>query len=774
MKQFDSRRIWALIIAIVMVLSLAPVAATADAADDGTTPASAARITFAVRPDDRTGISWNPAPGAWTKTEEVAVTDGTYDLSAYAFSAVFGVAVPDGYDFLGWSESSSTSDTTAIGTAEAGLQPAERTVYAILIAQKTEIRIVANSSRTDYNGTEQTVTGFKELRVGAQSFPTAGDALQFTLQGQTYSIEGVSAAGSGTDAGTYAVEITGEARVTNAGRDVTGEFRIVTVSGTLAIDPLDVAVTITGHRETLVYDGDEHLVTGYDVEIDTPLYRETDFTFDGTAAVIGRGAREFPMGLAPEQFTNTNPNCNVTFTVVDGGLTITKRHVTLRSACASKAYDGTPLQNGQFTILGDGFANDEMPIILVTGTVRTVGKVKNTILVSFGNAPKGLFDHSARPENYEITLDEGILEITPKTVVVTVKDQEKKYGAKDPAFTADVTGLLDGDTVQYTITREKGEATGDYRVTPTGDRLQGNYEVVFRSGTLHIGKQPKKPNGRFTLAWFSDARIGAQGARADALEAMVDWTVKNAAAKNIVGLFGTGSLVGTFRDAATETRAAAILSKIRAARVSDLRYYGVAGSIDVNGDEMNFAPSANRGVRGASIRYRDGGIWVQQLFDTGVTAVGIGYHKLAETEAEQNAQQRWIGYVNDRIAKMSSGRSCTILFVNEYVDETGALTPFGELIESEIVAKNPSVRMVLSSCARGTVHTEAVYGERTVNVLAFNYGEDETNGLGYLRLLTFDPKTRCVEVSTYSPVSDTSVYDAAAPEADTFTMENAY
>ncbi len=774
MKLFDSRRIWAFIIAIVMVLSVAPVAATADAAEGDTEPASAVRITFAVRPDDRTGLSWNPAPSAWTKTEEIAVTDGTYDLSACAFGTVFGVAVPDGYDFLGWSDSSSTSDTNAIGTAEAGQQTSERTVYAILIAQKTEIRLVANSSETDYNGTEQTVTGFREIRVGAQSFPAAGDALQFTLQGQTYSIEGVFAAGSGTDAGTYAVEITGEARVMNAGRDVTGEFRVITVPGNLTIDPLDAGVTITGHRETLVYDGDEHFVTGYDVTIDTPQYRETDFTFDGTAAVIGRGAREFPMELAPEQFTNTNPNFNVTFTVVDGGLMITKRHVTLKSASASKVYDGTPLENRQFAILGDGFANDEMPIILVTGTVRNVGTVKNTIIVSFGNAPKGLFDHSARPENYEITLDEGTLEITPKTVIVTAKDQEKKYGAKDPAFTADVTGLLDGDTVQYTITREKGEATGDYRVTPNGDRLQGNYEVMFRSGTLHIGKQPRKPNERFTLAWFSDARIGAEGARADALEAMVDWTVRNAAAKNIVGLFGTGSLVGTFRDAATETRAAAILSKIRTARMSDLRYYGVAGTIDVNGDEMNFAPSANRGVRGASIRYRDGGIWVQQLFDTGVTAIGIGYHKLGETEAEQNAQQRWIGYVNDRIAKMSSGRSCTILFVNEYVDETGALTPFGELIESEIVAKNPSVRLVLSSCARGAVHTEAAYGERTVNVLAFNYAEDEANGLGYLRLLTFDPKTRCVEVSTYSPVSGKSVYDAAAPEADTFTMENAY
>ena len=49
------------------------------------------------------------------------------------------------------------------------------------------------------------------------------------------------------------------------------------------IDPIDATVTITGHHNTTDYDGAAHSVSGYDVEISEPLYKESDFTFSGTA-----------------------------------------------------------------------------------------------------------------------------------------------------------------------------------------------------------------------------------------------------------------------------------------------------------------------------------------------------------------------------------------------------------------------------------------------------------------------------------------------------------
>lgn len=709
MNRLKAKRLWAVVIAVLMLIQLLQTVATADTSEDtGMTPAHAedAGATPSVDPVD----------------PEKAIDFSIFQDSNKTMLPMVPLApkTPIAFGDLIESELPAASE-----------EPAEQLLNTNEPNGDSENAAVDCDTAIDLSACEET-----DL-AAADSTDDSEDAASVDAGG-----EGKDAAGADADNGSETV-------------------------------PFDVTVTITGHRETIVYDGLTHIIAGYDVSISDPRYTEADFNFIGAAAAEGIGALDFPMGLTADQFINTNPNANVTFQVTDGMLTITRRPVTVKSASASKTYDGTPLEEREFTILGDGFAEGEMPIILVLGSIKDVGTVTNTIKISFWNAPKGSLINTINPDNYEITVDEGTLEVLPKAVTVTADNQIKEYGEEDPELTANVEGLLNGDTVGYTIVREEGENSGYYSILPGGETLQGNYAVAFVPGTLRI-KMPPKSKDRFTLAWFSDARITASGARADALEAMVDWTVEHAEEKNIVGLFGTGSLVGTFNDAETEAKSNEILSKIRTVRSRDLRYYGAVGAIDVNGDETDYGPCAERSVRGASIKYHDGEIWIQQLFTPGIMAVGIGHHKLAETEEELNLQKRWIDYVNERIAALNGNYYSTILFVNDYVDETGKLTPFGELIETEIIAENPSIRIVLSSCASGAIHTEMTYGDRTVNVLAFNYSEDEANGLGYMRLLTFDPETRSVEVSTYSPVCGKTVYDEAAPENDTFTFANAY
>jgi hypothetical protein len=63
-----------------------------------------------------------------------------------------------------------------------------------------------------------------------------------------------------------------------------GNYLITTRNGVLTVNPASATVTITGHTNTAAYDGKKHIVSGYDVKIDNPLYRETDFTFTGRAA----------------------------------------------------------------------------------------------------------------------------------------------------------------------------------------------------------------------------------------------------------------------------------------------------------------------------------------------------------------------------------------------------------------------------------------------------------------------------------------------------------
>ena len=97
--------------------------------------------------------------------------------------------------------------------------------------------------------------------------------------------------------------------------------------------------------------------------------------------------------------------------------------------------------------------------------------------------------------------------ITPKSVTVTAEDKTKVFGETDPKFTAKVVGTLGNDTVEYTLSRETGEAAGKYEITVKGDKLQGNYTVTYVAGKLTItsqsidpGTDPEKPNPDYTGA----------------------------------------------------------------------------------------------------------------------------------------------------------------------------------------------------------------------------------------------------------------------------------
>ncbi len=87
--------------------------------------------------------------------------------------------------------------------------------------------------------------------------------------------------------------------------------------------------------------------------------------------------------------------------------------------------------------------------------------------------------------------------ITPAQVTVTaVTGLTKVAGTADPTFTADVEGLVNGesaDLISYTVSREAGEAAGSYAVTATGAALQGNYAVRYIPGAFTITPVPVPP-----------------------------------------------------------------------------------------------------------------------------------------------------------------------------------------------------------------------------------------------------------------------------------------
>ena len=109
----------------------------------------------------------------------------------------------------------------------------------------------------------------------------------------------------------------------------------------------EVVVTIAGNNDSAVYDGTEHKVTGYKVTaISNELYKESDFSFSGTAEAKRTEAGTTYMGLKAEDFANKSANfANVTFKVTDGYMEITpvtdEVVVTIEGNHDSKTYDGT-------------------------------------------------------------------------------------------------------------------------------------------------------------------------------------------------------------------------------------------------------------------------------------------------------------------------------------------------------------------------------------------------------------------------------------------------
>lgn len=245
--------------------------------------------------------------------------------------------------------------------------------------------------------------------------------------------------GSQTDAGSSKNTFAKPAYEAKAGTDL-NNYKITTEEGTLTVNPVEteVKVKITGHTDTVTYDGNKHEVTGYDVSIQQDgkaydKYTTKDFEFTGTAKAEGTDAKtSYQMGLKPEQFKNKSANfTNVTFEVVDGSLTINPRNVTLTSATDSKVYDKTPLTNDTITVGGDKFVEGEGATYDVTGSQTEVGTSTNTFSYKLKDGTKA--------GNYNISKAEGKLTVTAdeNEIVVNIVGNTKtvKYNGKEQSVT---------------------------------------------------------------------------------------------------------------------------------------------------------------------------------------------------------------------------------------------------------------------------------------------------------------------------------------------------
>ena len=260
-------------------------------------------------------------------------------------------------------------------------------------------------------------------------------------------------------------------RVTNANYDPNP----VELEGTVTITPKPVTVTARSYSKTFG-------AADPTFEADTAGTLNGDKIAYDISRETGENVGNYPLTPSGEEVQG-----NYTVTYKPGKLTITAsdREKAVEVTSYNGVYDA---KNHTIEVknLVDG---DQVEYSYDNGTTWTTDLTKykdvteTTILVKVTNA------------NYaDVPQLTGTVTITRFPLVVKAEDKSKVFGEKDPKLTAAETSGLEGKAkpdkqeITYDLSREAGENVGEYPITATGEKAQGNYTVTYESGKLTITK----------------------------------------------------------------------------------------------------------------------------------------------------------------------------------------------------------------------------------------------------------------------------------------------
>lgn len=371
------------------------------------------------------------------------------------------------------------------------------TTATLKIAQK-EVTVTANDKNKQYGDTDP------EFDATVEGLADGEDASK---------IRYVVSCEHEEQTGVYTIKVTAE---TNQGNYLVkvenGAFTIGTYNG--------VIVKIVGGTKTTVYDGTEQTVEGFTVTMESGLYTFNDFKFTGYAAATAKDAGKTDMGLSADQFVNKNSNFSeVAFIVTDGWLLIDPAEAKVTAKDTKKVYgDKDPELTAETTGV---FGDDKLTYEITRETGENIGAYGISV---GGDEVQG---------NYVVSYEGGEFTIERREITVKADDIVKTYGKGDPDLTVTIENMpgeytvaLDemlkaafvgapianmsvrlpgtlrpfgrsakstnykasagSDVIRFTVSREEGEDVGTYKITVTGEEIQGNYKVAFAEGTFEV------------------------------------------------------------------------------------------------------------------------------------------------------------------------------------------------------------------------------------------------------------------------------------------------
>ena len=367
-----------------------------------------------------------------------------------------------------------------------------------LTVTKRPITIKHESNQITYDGIEHI---FGVYEITSELGLAANDTLDITYPK-------FSQAGTYTDANKIVEASVSSQR--DSGKktfDISDNYEVTEIFGTIVIDKCKI--TIEPESNTKVYDGTGlSAVRGSVVEGSLPRGHDLKVTYKTTDVVVGEYDAEIDLDKTTIIFNNVDVKSNFEITVRTIKLTITPRKITLQPDYAKKTYDGTALTSTKYSITSGSLASNQIiSQITITGSQTDPGTSanvidKDSIIILDAN-------NNNVTSNYEITCEDGTLEVVKRKLYLISNSETKQYDATElrgKEVTVDTSyaandGLLPGHYLEYTLPNSIINVGYVYNEVADLDIIDSNgvsvkdsyYEIVkVTKGKLTITRAPLK------------------------------------------------------------------------------------------------------------------------------------------------------------------------------------------------------------------------------------------------------------------------------------------
>ena len=348
------------------------------------------------------------------------------------------------------------------------------------------------------------------------------------------SVSSISITGSQTRAGTGANTISAAHISDSNGTDITGNYDITYVAGNLTVTKRPI--TVTAGSATKMYDGtplttsDASVTAGSLVSGDTITAAMTAESTVTNVRYAGNSVTAAQNVIDHVTVTDAG-GVDVTdcyeISKLNGGLTVTKKPLSIRAKSFTRQYDGTAFTKAgtyssatidEAVLSTNGLvAGDELSDVTLAGSITYYGTTGNTDnVISNAVVKRAGTDVTG---NYEITYIPGTLSITKRPITVTAGSAvgadaftyDGTFRTKADGYSVTTGSLASGDSLRAVMTADSGQkdvgigANTIDAVTITnasGANITSSYDVSTMSGSIEVKPRsitiaPDNATGRY-------------------------------------------------------------------------------------------------------------------------------------------------------------------------------------------------------------------------------------------------------------------------------------